>query len=135
MPAHRTRMLGVQLYYYNIEGFLHWGYNFYNSRFSHTVLDPYGNPDGGFFTPSGDAFLVYPGADGTAWPSLRLNALREAMDDIRALQMYEAKFGREAAEALILEGTDGTFTFTHYPTDPLYLPNLREKIAAAFAEA
>lgn len=135
MPSHRTRMLGVQLYYYNIEGFLHWGYNFYNSRFSHTVLDPYGNPDGGFFTPSGDAFLVYPGSDGCAWPSLRLNALREAMDDIRALQLYEAKFGREAAEALILEGTDGTFTFTHYPTDPLYLPNLREKIAAAFAEA
>ena len=57
------------------------------------------------------------------------------MDDIRALQMYEAKFGREAAEALILEDTDDTFTFTHYPTDPLYLPNLREKIAAAFAEA
>lgn len=135
MPSHRTRMLGVQLYYYNIEGFLHWGYNFYNSRFSHTVLDPYGNPDGFYFTPSGDAFLVYPGSDGCAWPSLRLNALREAMDDIRALQLYEAKFGREAAEALILEGTDGTFTFTHYPTDPLYLPNLREKIAAAFAEA
>ncbi len=135
MPTHRTRILGVQLYYYNIEGFLHWGYNFYNSRFSHTVLDPYGNPDGGYFTPSGDCFLVYPGTDGTAWPSLRLNALREAMDDIRALQLYEAKFGREATEALILEGTDGTFTFTHYPTDPLYLTNLREKIAAAFAEA
>lgn len=135
MPAHRTRMLGVQLYYYNIEGFLHWGYNFYNSRFSHTVLDPYGNTEGCYFSPAGDAFLVYPGSDGTAWPSIRLNALREAMDDIRALQLYEAKFGREAAESLILEGTDGTFTFTHYPTDPLYLPNLREKIAAAFAEA
>ena len=71
-------MLGVQLYYYNIEGFLHWGYNFYNSCRSHAVLDPYGYPDGGFFTPSGDCFLVYPGQDGTAWESLRLNALREA---------------------------------------------------------
>lgn len=135
MPSHRTRMLGAQLYYYNIEGFLHWGYNFYNTRHSYSVLDPYGNPDGSFFTPSGDCFLVYPGTDGTAWPSLRLNALREAMDDIRALQLYESRFGREAAKALVMEDTDGTFTFTHYPTDPLYLPNLREKIAAAFMEA
>jgi len=134
MPSHRTRMLGVQLYYYNIEGFLHWGYNFYNSRFSYSVLDPYGNPDGYYFTPAGDAFLVYPGADGKAWPSLRLNALREAMDDIRALRLYESKFGREAAEALVMEGTDGTFTFTHYPTDPGYLTSLREKIAAAFMD-
>jgi hypothetical protein len=135
MPSYRTRIIGTQFYKYGIAGFLHWGYNFYNSRFSHTVLDPYGNTEGCYFSPAGDAFLVYPGSDGCAWPSLRLNALREAMDDIRALQLYEAKFGREAAEALILEGTDGTFTFTHYPTDPLYLPNLREKIAAAFAEA
>ncbi|MBQ4592475.1 MAG: DUF4091 domain-containing protein [Clostridia bacterium] len=135
MPTHRTRMLGVQLYYYNIEGFLHWGYNFYNTRHSYSVLDPYANPDGSYFNPAGDCFLVYPGTDGTAWPSLRLNALREAVDDIRALRLYEEKFGREAAEALILEGTDGTFSFTHYPTDPMYLTNLREKIAAAFAEA
>ena len=134
MPTHRTRMLGVQLYYYNIEGFLHWGYNFYNTRHSYSVLDPYSNPDGSYFNPSGDCFLVYPGLDGEAWPSLRLNALREAMDDIRALRLYESRFGRAAAEALILEGTDGTFTFTHYPTDPLYLTNLREKIAAAFTE-
>jgi len=134
MPSHRTRMLGIQLYYYDIEGFLHWGYNFYNTRYSYSVLDPYGNPDGYHFTPAGDCFLVYPGTDGNAWPSLRLNALREAMDDIRALRLYESKFGKEAAKALILEETDGLFTFTHYPTDPMYLINLREKIAAAFRE-
>lgn len=133
MPSARTRILGVQLYYYNIEGFLHWGYNFYNSCRSHAVLDPYGYPDGGFFTPSGDCFLVYPGQDGTAWESLRLNALREAIDDMRALSLYEARFGREATEKLIMEGVEGELTFTEYPTDPNYLPNLREKIAAAFA--
>ncbi len=133
MPTARTRMLGVQLYYYNIEGFLHWGYNFYNCCRSYTVLDPYGYPDGGFFTPSGDCFLVYPGNDGTAWESMRLNALREAVDDMRGLSLYEARFGRAATEKLIMEGVEGEFTFTSYPTDPNYLPNLREKIAAAFA--
>ncbi len=132
MPSHRTRMLGVQLYLYNIEGFLHWGYNFYNSCHSRDVLDPYGYADGGFFTPAGDCFLVYPGTDGKAWESMRLNALREAVDDMRALKLYEEKFGREATEKLIMEETDGTLDFIHYPTAPDYLPDLREKIMNAF---
>ena len=129
MPSWRTRILGVQLYYYNIEGFLHWGYNFYNSCQSRNVLDPFGYPDGGYFTPSGDCFLVYPGTDGEAWESLRLNALREAMDDIRALKLYEEKFGRAAAEELVLKDTDGILNFTHYPTNIDYLIHLREQIA------
>ena len=134
MPTCRTRIIGVQMYYYKIEGFLHWGYNFYNTRNSYSVLDPYANTEGRYFGPGGDMFIVYPGTDGTAWSTIRLNALREAMDDIRALQLYEAKFGRAAAEALILEDTDGTLTFKHYPTDPMYLIRLREKIAAALGE-
>ena len=133
MPSCRTRILGVQLYYYRIEGFLHWGYNFYNSCRSYSTLDPFGYPDGSYFTPAGDCFLVYPGTDGEVWESLRLNALREAMDDLRALQLYEERFGREATEALILEGIEGPFDFTHYPTDPDYLIRLRERIAEALA--
>ena len=133
MPLHRTRMLGVQLYYYNIEGFLHWGYNFYNSCRSYAVVDPYENPDGNWFGPAGDCFLVYPGTDDTAWESIRLNALREAMDDIRALRLYEEKFGREATKKLVDSLTNAPLTFTEYPTDPQFLPTLRETIAKAFA--
>ena len=129
MPSWRTRILGVQLYYYNIEGFLHWGYNFYNSCHSHTALDPFGYADGGYFTPAGDCFLVYPGVDGEAWESLRLNSMREAVDDTRALKLYEEKFGRSDTEALIEEYADGELTFTEYPTDKNYLINLRERIA------
>jgi len=135
MPLARTRILGVQLYLYRIAGFLHWGYNFYNTWLSYGELDPYASPEGGYFNPAGDCFLVYPGTDGKAWESLRLNALREAMDDIRALTLYEERFGREATERLILEGTDGRLDFTHYPTDPAYLITLREKIAAALSDS
>ena len=131
MPTERTRILGVQLYYYDIEGFLHWGYNFYNSFNSYSVLDPYGYPDGGSFTPSGDCFLVYPGTNGEAWESLRLNALREAMDDIRALKWYEERFGKAAAKQLIEEEAGGIITFTEYPKGPEFLTNIRAKIAAA----
>ena len=132
MPSWRTRILGVQLYYYDIEGFLRWGYNFYNSCHSRSVLDPYGYPDGGYFTPSGDCFLVYPSPEGEAWESLRLNALREAMDDLRALRLYETRFGREATRQLVMENAGECLTFTEYPTDPQYLIGLREKIAHIF---
>ena len=127
MPLARTRVLGVQLYKYNIEGFLHWGYNFYNSSRAHSVLDPYGYADGSWFTPAGDCFLVYPGTDGKAWESLRINALREAMDDMRALSLYEQKFGKDEALKLI-----GDIDFKNYPTNPDYLINLRETIAKKF---
>ncbi len=132
MPCARTRILGVQLYKFNIEGFLHWGYNFYNTCRSVNVLDPFNNPDGAYFTPAGDCFLVYPGTDGKAWESLRINALREAVDDIRALDLYEERFGREAVDALIAENAGCELDFLTYPTDPDYLIGLREKIARAF---
>ena len=134
MPTARTRILGVQLYLYNIEGYLHWGYNYYNNKHSYDVVDPYGTTDGGFWVPAGDTFLVYPGSDGKPWESLRLNALREAVDDIRALRAYEAKFGRAATEDLIYEGVEGrVLDFTNYPTNPAYLISLRERIARALA--
>ncbi len=127
MPTRRTRILGTQLYKYNIEGFLHWGYNFYNSCQSKDILDPYGYADGSYFTPSGDCFLVYPAPDGTAYESIRLNALREGVDDMRALSLYEEKFGRAAALELV-----GDMTFKEYPKSDEYLINLRETIAKAF---
>ncbi len=131
MPTARTRIIGVQLYLYNIEGFLHWGYNFYNNRNSYDVIDPYCYSDGEYFAPAGDMYLVYPGSDGKAWESIRLNAMREAVDDMRALEAYEAKFGREATEKLIYEGTDGVIDFLHFPSNADYILNLREKIARA----
>lgn len=133
MPLWRTRILGIQLYLYNIEGFLHWGYNFYKTKYSYDALDPFGDSTGEYFVASGDAYLVYPGDDGEAWSSLRLNALREAVEDIRALKLYESKYGREATVALIMEGTDGSMTFTHYPEAPDYIPSLREKIYEKFS--
>ena len=129
MSLSRVRILGVQLYLHRIEGFLHWGYNYYNNWCSYDSVDPFGNSDGENFAPSGDCYIVYPGTDGEAWESNRLNAMREAMDDMRALTLYESYFGREKTERLILAGTDGGLTFKHYPMKDSYLIHLREQIA------
>ena len=133
MPEERQRVLGFIIYTHNAKGLLHWGYNYYNNKHSYDVVDPYGTTDGGYWVPAGDTCLVYPGNDGTPYESIRLNALREAVDDMRALRAYEAKFGRAATEALIMDGVEGTFDFINYPTSPDYLINLRERIAKALA--
>ncbi len=128
MPLSRIRVLGVQLYKYNIEGFLHWGYNFYHNQRSYDFVNPYLDTTGEYFAPSGDAFLVYPGDNGGALETLRLNAMREAMDDIRALIWCESLYGREFAENLIDRAAGRNLTFEDYPEGGAWLIGLRETI-------
>ena len=129
MPSYRTRILGVQLWKANIEGFLHWGYNFYHNRNSYDIVDPFGETSGEFFSSSGDAFLVYPGDDDTAWESLRLTAIRQAMDDMRALDLLAQKKGRAFAEQVLKETAGMEITFFEYPRCNEFFDRLRERIA------
>lgn len=136
MPLFRTRILGLQLWVNNIEGFLHWGYNFYHNRFSHDFVNPLIDTSAEAFAPAGDAFLVYPDHDGTAMESLRLNAMREAMDDMRALDLLESLCGRTYVENILRELCGGTLpTFTQYPTSNEFLITLRERLATEIERA
>ena len=64
MPSARNRILGMQLYKFEIKGFLHWGFNFYYSQQSVHRVDPYRVTDGLYWVPAGDTFVVYPGNEG-----------------------------------------------------------------------
>ena len=134
MPSLRNRIYGVQLYKYKIAGILHWGYNFYNSQFSLEHINPYAVTDAGGGFPSGDAFLVYPGADGKPEESIRMMVLNEAMNDIRALNLLESLAGRE----FVLELIDGELaepvTFKRYPKSDMYLLQLRNRINQEIAK-
>ena len=134
MPSARNRILGVQLYKYRIEGFLQWGYNFYNSQYSLYPIDPYLVTDGDGFVPAGDPFQVYPGEEGPE-DSIRLMVTQEAMDDLRAFQLLEALRGRAYVMRLIEEGLDAPITFERYPRDERYLLGLRERVNQAIVEA
>ncbi len=113
MPSYRNRVIGLQMYLYNIKGFLHWGYNFWNTQFSLEHINPYIVTDGGGGFQSGDAFLVYPGKDGHPVPSLRMKILRDAFVDMRVLSLLENLVGRKETEALI-EKHYGKVTFKKY---------------------
>ena len=126
MPSARNRILGVQLYKFDIKGFLHWGYNFYYSGRSKRFINPYlvTDADGSF--PSGDAFIVYPGSDGNALKSLRLFVFNEGLQDLRALTLAEQLVGKETVIKLIEE--KGEIKFAKYTKGAAYLLELRAKI-------
>jgi len=134
MPLSRTRILGVQLYKYHIEGFLHWGFNFYNSQLSLRAIDPHCVTDADEAFPSGDPFLVYPGSDGQAEESIRLMAIDAAFRDIRALTLLEKLSGRQEAESLINILLDNpTLSSYPYSDEPLLL--LRLNVNRAIRDA
>ena len=125
LPGYRTRILGTQLYKYQLDGFLQWGYNFYNSQFSRYPIDPYRCTDAGWAFCSGDSFLVYPGRDGHPESSIRLMLMDEAMTDYCAFIALEQLTGREKVLELI---NVQKVTFDDYPQDESYLLDLRARV-------
>ena len=95
MPSARTRIIGTQMYKYNIAGFLQWGYNFYYNQYSRDMINPYFETTGEYFVQSGDAYSVYPAVDGTALESLRIVVFHEALEDLRAMRLCEQYYGHD----------------------------------------
>lgn len=133
MPLARTRVLGFQCWKYRLCGFLHWGYNFYNTRHSVARVDPHLDVEAGGAFPAGDSFLVYPGQDGKPQESLRLLAMHQAMQDLRALVLLEQRIGREKTLALLEQ--DGELTLTSFPCSAARLEALRVRINLAIEES
>ena len=127
MTSHRTRILGVLLYKFDIKGFLHWGLNFYNSALSLSEINPYVTSAAGGSYPSGDAFILYPSKTG-AYPSIRGKITYEAIGDLNLCRTLEKYIGRDAVVKMIDEVAGGDVRFDDYPRDSAYLPALRAKM-------
>lgn len=134
MPSARNRILGVQLYKFDIKGFLHWGYNFYNSQYSKSHINPYEVTDGGNAFPSGDPFIVYPGKDGKPVESIRLMVLSNALTDLRAMKLLERLTNKNFVMELIEGELGSKITFSEYPKSDMYLINLRNRINKEIAK-
>ncbi|OCT12371.1 hypothetical protein A8709_31580 [Paenibacillus pectinilyticus] len=132
MPSARNRVIGLQLYKFGIQGFLHWGYNFYYAQYAVKQLDPFKVTDALHAFPSGDSFLVYPGEEGPI-ESIRLEVFYEALQDMRALQLLESFIGKERTVALIEEGLAEPLTFSVYPHSTAWMLDVRERINEAIA--
>lgn len=127
MPSLRNRIIGMQLYETGIEGFLHWGFNFYNTAFSLRRINPFVTTDAGGAFPAGDSFVVYPGVNG-AMDSLRLEVLSEGIEDRMALKLLESMIGRERVLDLLHQ--EGVRGLREYPHSEEWLLSFREKLNA-----
>ena len=132
LPLHRVRILGLLLYRNNAIGFLHWGYNFYNSFLSVHKIDPYRCTDGAGSFPSGDSFVVYPVENGCT-PSARLVALGEGFNDYHLLKMLEAKKGRDYVMAL-LESEGVHEGYNNYPFDAAWHMDFMNRVTKEISE-
>ncbi len=130
MPSARSRIIGAQMYKYGIAGFLHWGYNFYNTQYSKKHISPYEVTDAGGAFPSGDAFSVYPYENG-AVPSLRQKVFKEALDDIGLLTLAEKKLGKDKVVAIMEDAAKMEITFKKYPTNEEYFKELYKRLFEA----
>ncbi|MDE5756824.1 MAG: DUF4091 domain-containing protein [Clostridia bacterium] len=135
MPSQRNRILGCQLYKYDVKGFLHWGYNFWYKRLSVGEVDPYQETAAGGQFPSGDSYVVYPGTDGKPLISLRLRVFYDALQDMRALQLAESLLGREKTLEILEQGIDKPLTFAEYPHSDEWQLEVREKVNDAIKQA
>ncbi len=131
----RNRVLGYQMYKYDIKGFLHWGYNFYYTQLSKKLIDPYTISDAGGKFPSGDSYVVYPAKDGTPYQSIRLKAFYDALQDMAALNALEKLTNKKTCIDIIEENGRYQLSFSEYPHSDEWLLSTREKINSKIKES
>ena len=142
MPNSRNRMLGAQMWYHDIDGFLQWAYNFWYTRNSEAEFDPWSEPDAAMYFVGGTSYMVYPAKNGPV-PSMRYYSFAEGIEDYMALKLYESLAGREAAEKLLFESFGGMrerldekgTMFTYCPSDDAEMLNFRERLNEAIGAA
>ena len=121
--------MGILMYYYGIKGFLHWGFNFYYSEYSRQLIPPTGSVTNLHTFPAGDAYLVYPGENGTPLDSIRHEVFRDALQDVRKLQLLESRIGREKTLRLLESLFGGQkLSFENYPKGNVLLLEIDKKI-------
>ena len=128
MPSYRNRSIGMQMFKYNIVGFLQWGYNFYQSFHSNDTINPAYDLSGDAWVPAGDVCSVYPAQNGEALESLRLIVFNEALQDMRAMQLLESFMPHDKIVSEIEAAFGKTVKFDVCATSAKEILAVREKV-------
>lgn len=129
MPLQRCRIIGFQLFVNGAQGFLHWGFNFYNTAYSLEEVNPYEDTAAGGFFPSGDSFVVYPKGNGVLM-TMRGEILNEAMQDFRLCILAAQRVGAEKVKQLL--ESYGVKNFNEYPRSIKIHNEIKEKLLMLF---
>lgn len=128
MPSCRNRSIGLQMYKYDIRGFLQWGYNFYYNCHSRDLINPYCEQDGDEWVPAGDAFSVYPAQDGTALESMRIIVFADALRDLAVMRLLESYIPKEQIVCALEEALGFEIRFDVCATSSEQILRARETV-------
>lgn len=127
-PLLKVRLLHWLNYRYGLAGYLHWGGNYWTPEpvnDTQPVIDA--NTE---LLPAGDAFIVYPDAQRkSVFSSIRLEAMREGIEDYELLQLLKERNPGEAerlARAAIAH-------FTEYVRDPAAFRRIHRSLLEALS--
>ena len=123
---YRTRIGALHFFKYRLEGFLHWGYNYYYDKMTTGLFDPKSNPSGYKNLP-GASYIVYPWLDACV-PSLRAVYMKNSITDLRALKLLESLIGYEAVIKLAEDFFHGEISAETMPKSAEEMLRFRELI-------
>jgi hypothetical protein len=84
------------------------------------------------FKVNGDGFIIYPGPNWEPWPSVRLENIRDGIEDYEYLWLLRE---RSPGSPLLQVGSDISADFTHFTKDPWVIQQRRLAIAKAIEAA
>lgn len=122
-PLLDVRLLHWANFKYDLPGYLHWGFNYWQAD-PFKDLEP--NWGGEQYLPPGDSHIVYPGKRGPL-SSIRLEAMRDGIEDYELLKLLEKKdhkLAREICDSIVKSLTD-------YTLDPAAFRKARGRLVAA----
>jgi hypothetical protein len=127
-PLIKIRMSGWLFYRFGVQGFLHWGYNYWYKRQTRTLIDPF-TESAALYWPRwayGDPFVVYPGEKGPI-DSIRWEVFAASLQDYALLQAA----GIDPADSLLEPFED----FDSFPKEESWLIAARRKVLARAAKS
>jgi len=128
MSAMSHRLLFWQQKRENVQGLLYWCTTYWNPSYTQNPWTDMGTVKDINPNLRGDGSLLYPGKQvGVDGPvsSLRLEMIRDGLEDFDYLTLSDAWLGKEATEALVMKLAP---SLTEYEQDPLVLEKLRRQL-------
>ena len=128
LPLIKTRLLHWINYRYGITGYLHWGFNQWDSD-NPLEETSFKSGDGASIIPGGDSWIIYP-KNGKLYGSIRLETMRNGLNDYKLLKMLErrdAQLARKLCSRMVTGGNE-------YVADGNLLKKVRHEILLALSE-
>jgi hypothetical protein len=126
-PLAKIRMNGWLFYRFEVEGFLHWGANYWYRRATRNLIDPFSVLDAHSWPnwPAGDPFVIYPGPDGPI-DSIRWEVFAESLQDYALLRTAQTSPGGRLLAGIV--------DFGNFPKSEAWIQKTRRRLLAAASE-